>query len=176
MKTKLYPFFDFCVQALPERLAQPLHSKIKEPLLLVPLTEPIMYTRTARFFGIALLAALFLMPALSMAQRFQRLSPEDQLTQQLDRMTERLNLTDEQVAQVTPILEEAIAQRQAKRKELQAKGFGPETRQAMRAEMDKLRAAQDEKLKAILTEEQMAEHAKMQEEQRNRRPRRSRRN
>ncbi len=45
---RLYPFFDFCVQDLRYRFPQPLHSKIKEPLLLgLLLLAPVLTSHAA---------------------------------------------------------------------------------------------------------------------------------
>jgi len=79
-------------------------------------------------------------------------------------LKERLNLTDEQVTAVRPIIEEHVAQGKDIFKKYQ--GQGKEGFQAMQGEIKELQASTQSQLSAILTEEQMAEYGKMREEER----------
>lgn len=79
-------------------------------------------------------------------------NPEERLKREVDGLTTALSLTKDQVAKVTTIVTEA--------QKLQMESFqkmrdsGNMDRDAMRAEMTKMRAETDKKLKAVLTAEQ----------------------
>jgi len=85
----------------------------------------------------------------------------DQITSD---MKEHLNLTEEQEAQIRPIIEEQIE----KRREIVQKyqGHGRPDRESLRNEMQKLRETTENQLAGILTEDQMEEYRGIQEEQR----------
>ena len=93
---------------------------------------------------------------------FPQQTPEEILAM----MKERLNLTEEQEAKVKPIIEEQCEARD----EIIAKfkGQGRESRRSMRSELQAHQEVTEEKLSAVLTEEQLEEYRKIQEEQRQR--------
>ena len=79
-------------------------------------------------------------------------------------MKTRLGLTEEQEAQVKPVLEDEFVKRRAILETSQ--GQGPEGRSSLRGELQKLRSATDQRLGAILTKAQMDEYRNMQQEAR----------
>jgi hypothetical protein len=78
----------------------------------------------------------------------------------IDRLTTRLDLTEEQVLAITPIIEEKVQ----KMNEIRAKR-GTD-RKAARIEMQKLRWDTEIKLNNILTEEQIEKYLELRQEQR----------
>ncbi len=80
-------------------------------------------------------------------------------------LTERLDLSEEQVTALRPIFEEQFKARS----ELFAQARGGGDRGEMRAAMQELQAKADEKVEEVLTEEQRGEYEKFMEEQRSRR-------
>ena len=85
-----------------------------------------------------------------------RFTPE----QQLERMTTQLNLTDEQKPKVKAVLEETSKKMQEIRN---APDFD---RSHMREKMQPVMEKQNEKMKAILTEDQFKKYQEMQQQQR----------
>ena len=128
-----------------------------------------------KHFTVLLLAALFatLVPAAAEESG----SREAELEQRYAEVRERLELTDEQAARIEPIIASGA---EATRRVLEENGIDPEARAASgkrsRLSLRKKRAiAQDlrkiqadvlDDMSEILTEEQLAEYAKMQEERR----------
>jgi Spy/CpxP family protein refolding chaperone len=78
--------------------------------------------------------------------------------ERLAQMTEQLQLTDEQVTKVRPILEKQDRQRQ----ELFETHGGD--RETMRAEMRKLIEEGDKELASVLTEQQMTKHVEQRQQ------------
>jgi len=78
--------------------------------------------------------------------------------ERLAQMTEQLQLTEEQVAKVRPILEKQDRQRQEL---FQTSGGDRET---MRAEMRKLIEEGDQELSGVLTEQQMKKHVEQRQQ------------
>jgi len=81
--------------------------------------------------------------------------------QRLEEIMVRLELTEQQQQQVRPIMQSAMEQRRAVR---EAHGVGPgkgkpdaQTRQAMRGEMQAIKADTDQQLAEVLSAEQMQE-------------------
>jgi len=101
----------------------------------------------------------------------QRGDPAARLQREIEGLTTALNLTQEQVAKVTPILKEG----QTKQSEMFAKlreGGGEIDREKMREQRNKMQAETDSKLKAVLTAEQgtkLDAYRKQQAEERARR-------
>jgi len=81
-------------------------------------------------------------------------------------MKSRLGLTEEQQAQIKPILDDEFAKRHAIIEKYQ--GQGRQARPSLRSELQQLRAVTDQRLAPILTKVQMDEYHKMQEEARQR--------
>ena len=79
-------------------------------------------------------------------------------------MKERLNLTEEQAVQFHPIMEESIEKRHALVQNYRGKGL--RGMRSLRNEMQELREKTEKQLETILTETQMEEFRKMQDEQR----------
>ncbi len=93
-------------------------------------------------------------------------SREQMIARTMERMTEALTLTPEQVAQIQPIVEDFTDQRMEMFAELQ--GQGPEMRQTMRPVMQKMTDKMNAKIEPLLTPEQAAKYKEMQEQQRKR--------
>ena len=81
-------------------------------------------------------------------------------------LRDRLNLTEEQEAKVKPIIEEQCETRDEIITKF--KGQGRESRRSMRSALQAHQEVTEEKPSAVLTEEQMEEYRKIQEEQRQR--------
>lgn len=81
-------------------------------------------------------------------------------------LTERLDLSEEQVAALRPIFEEQFKARSELFAQRQAGGGGMG---AMREAMQELQANTDEKVEGVLTEAQWAEYEKFMQERRSRR-------
>jgi Spy/CpxP family protein refolding chaperone len=82
----------------------------------------------------------------------------------ISEMKERLNLTEEQAVQFHPIMEEYIEKRLALVQKCGGKDLGG--MRSLRNEMQELREKTEKQLETILTETQMEEFRKMQDEQR----------
>ncbi len=80
--------------------------------------------------------------------------------QELETLTERLNLTDEQAAKIEPILASAREQMQ----ELRQNRSGD--RQEMRSKMQSIFQERDKKIEEVLTDSQKKEYEKYQQERR----------
>ena len=130
-----------------------------------------MWTRTVRLprarhpklviKGVTCLAVLAIAaaPAQAQQQRRQRgMDPE----QRMQMLQEKLALTDQQVVSLAPI----FAQNDAQRRELFESRSGE--RQAMRDQMEALRAELDAELADVLTPEQMTSFQQLREEGRKR--------
>ena len=92
----------------------------------------------------------------------QSIQVEETAKQALSKMKERLNLTQEQVGKAQPIIEESIKERRKtirKYREKDRPDFF-----SVRQEMRKLQESLEQRLARILTDEQMTEYQKIQEE------------
>jgi protein CpxP len=90
----------------------------------------------------------------------ERLSPEQRSQAQLDKMTTELNLDAKQQEQIKPIIAEQTAKREAMRAERMAsnekqKDLSSGEREALRQKRAEEKTAMDNKLKAILSPEQL---------------------
>lgn len=107
--------------------------------------------------NIIMLGVLFFMAGIGFAQ------PEDQPPQapsasdMISRMQQELNLTEEQVAQITPVIEDEINQMQS----LMSQGGD---RDASKVQMDTLRQATETKLAQYLTPEQLVQWKSKQQQ------------
>jgi Spy/CpxP family protein refolding chaperone len=81
-------------------------------------------------------------------------------------MKSRLGLTEDQEAQIRPILEDESVKRHAIIERYQ--GQGRQGRSSLRNELQQLRASTEHRFESILTKAQMEEYRKMQEEARQR--------
>lgn len=107
------------------------------------------------------LAALFTVSAF--AQNKQKGTPEERADKVTNRMKEKLNLSDEQVAKIKAINLDAAK----KKEELKAKG--KDERKQMRTQVNNIETDRDSKIMEVLTEEQKAEYTKMKEKAKERR-------
>ncbi len=118
-----------------------------------------------------LAAAMTATPSVAQSSEAQREEAAAKIEERIRETAERLQLTDEQRPQVEAILREGIEKRE---KILKDAGFEEGQRPQMRPrQMRKLRGDLGEvseettqKLSAVLTNEQMAEYEKIQEERR----------
>ena len=78
--------------------------------------------------------------------------------QRMAKLTMELELSDEQVEQLRPIVEE-----QTKRQQALFESYADE-RETMRAEMTKLREETDEQFAEVLSEEQMKEYRELRQQ------------
>ncbi len=90
--------------------------------------------------------------------------PEEMAQRQVERLTERLNLSKEQQKQVYDLTIENFKNMQKMREEGGSGDF-----EAMREQMQKVREEQNKKIKAILSDKQWEEYEAFQEEMRARR-------
>lgn len=110
----------------------------------------------------ALCAALLASPV--SAQGHRRGGPPDVETR-LSHLTEKLDLSDEQREQLRPLLEEHDEKLRAL---LDRARSGEADRASLRGDLSDLQRDLDQKLEALLTEEQMDEFRKFRDEQRQR--------
>jgi len=98
----------------------------------------------------------------------QNVDPEKALAEQLKVLTKGIDLTDEQVALVTPILQNTIKKQGELRESVRG---GNVDRRAMRGKIDELIKSQNAQMAEILSEEQMKKYKEWQKEQLNNRRR-----
>lgn len=111
--------------------------------------------------------SLMVLPILpAMAGQGNRQPDPDQM---MTRMIERLDLTDEQTEQVRPIITEQLEKQKAVFKKY--RGMGREGFRAARPEMQAIGQETEDRLKDVLTDEQMEDYRKWQEEVRDSRRR-----
>jgi Spy/CpxP family protein refolding chaperone len=115
-----------------------------------------------RFAVITLFFAACVLDASAQSAR-----PDPQaVAQRIEQAKERLNLTPEQEAQLRPVMEERVRKLQ----EIRGRYAGDNSRKARRGMMKEARPVQEDyetKVKAILTEPQIAEWETMRKEARN---------
>jgi hypothetical protein len=120
-----------------------------------PRRTPVTFLSTRRFLHIALSGLLVALPLVASAgegrhgEGKRHHDPEARL----ERMTEHLNLTAEQQAELQPILEQQAESFRAMRERKEA----GESREQLRADMHAQRDADTAEIEAILDEEQVAE-------------------
>ena len=85
---------------------------------------------------------------------FQRQTPEERLKPIHEKIDSAFKLTAEKLAKVDSVFLESFKQQEAKMAELRSGGERPD-REAMMAMRQQLAEERDNKLKAVLTEEQM---------------------
>ena len=116
--------------------------------------------RVALLLAIGLVASLWLAP-LTFAQRLSPEEMKERMAIRTDTLIQQLNLTAEQQDPVRAILEAS----NTKRLELTAQARESGSFRGMREDMDALNEETAMKLGEVLTEEQMAQYKKIQEEQ-----------
>ena len=86
---------------------------------------------------------------------------QKELSEHLQMMTQRLKLTDDQVARVKVILQEQMTASNELRARYKGQPATPESRAAMEKAHKELHAGTDAKLAEVLTADQMTEYKKM---------------
>ena len=125
-----------------------------------------------QFTKLAALIAMLVVGSLAIAEDDRAAQAQEQMEQTI----ERLDLTDEQIEQVKPILEDLRASRQAILAkygvDLENRGggsnkLGPRQARAMRTQINDVQEDANAKLKKILSAEQLEELMLIQQERRN---------
>lgn len=112
--------------------------------------------------------SLMVLPILpAMAERGRQMPDADQV---MARLIERLDLTDAQADQVRPIIEEQLEKQKAVFEKY--RGQGREGFRAARPEMQAIRQETEDRLKDVLTDEQMEKYRIWKEEVRDSRRKR----
>lgn len=91
---------------------------------------------------------------------------KEQIQQRLDDIKERLALTPEQIEQIRPVLEDELRKAQAVRQKYSGSTQSRRARMKMARELKDIRASADERLRTILTKQQMDELKKIGAERR----------
>jgi hypothetical protein len=113
--------------------------------------------------GLSLL--LVAMPGVARAQSGEPSAQAERLQEKLDAVKGRLKLTPEQSEQLRPILTEELQQLRALREKYAADGdTSRRDKRRMAKELRDIRKDTDEKLKRILSKEQMAEMEQIRKE------------
>ncbi len=111
--------------------------------------------------------AILMIGAAPMRAAQEASQPHDERAgQRLAQITDRLQLTPEQVAQVQPVLADEMQKLKALRDKSDAGGQGRRGRLKLARELRDIQDKSDEQLKKILTKPQMAEMKKIREERR----------
>ena len=133
-----------------------------------------MKSMTRLAFGAALAAGLALAPqagAQSEQQgrpdrpRGERMDPQQRLERRVGMLTERLQLSQQQAAQIRQILSQEHTQMQAVRQ----KAEGGASRETLRPEMQSIRQRSEQQIEAVLTEQQRATYRELRESMQKRR-------
>lgn len=113
-----------------------------------------------RFIACLFLITLFYVSPAT-AHRGPRVPNPEQI---ISTLTDRLNLTDEQVSQVHPIIEEQVA----KQREIFERGRVErhQQKESLRSELEAIRNDTESQLETILTTEQMEAYREFQNERR----------
>ena len=117
----------------------------------------------------ALMIILSISSAFAQPASRMQMDPAERVEQMLAAIDEHVDITDEQADQLRPILLEESEQRREVSEQL-----GRSNREAMRAAVEALRAETNERVREILTEEQMTRYVEWQQS-RPRGPRQGRR-
>lgn len=127
-----------------------------------------MQIGATRLFAAGVVMALALTTFASDAAAQQRPGPRQQVdpADRIEELREPLELTDEQVEQLTEIFEEEATQR----RELFDTGRDSRDRATMRSRMEALQAATDTELEKVLSEEQMNAYRERRERAPQRQP------
>jgi Spy/CpxP family protein refolding chaperone len=123
--------------------------------------------RSHLFASIACVLFMSTLPFSALHAQNARRMPEGKSPDQtIAEMKSRLGLTEDQEAQIRPILEDESVKRHAIIERYQ--GQGRQGRSSLRNELQQLRASTEHRFESILTKAQMEEYRKMQEEARQR--------
>lgn len=117
------------------------------------------------------LGMLTVPPAGAQGREWRRPTPEQMAEERVTRMAEELELTDEQVAQVRPIIEEHMRKMRALMEKHRRQGRAPGALE--REEMEGLRKGMEERLETVLTQGQMRTYREEVKERRERRRKRA---
>ncbi len=96
-------------------------------------------------------------------------SPQDDQNreEQFERLKDQLGLSDQQVEEILPILEESREELQALREKYQDQERSQETMEAFRSERAELQEQTNQKLATVLTDEQLKQFRELQGERQN---------
>ena len=126
--------------------------------------------------GAALAAGLVLVPNVEAQSgeqqqgrpgRGERVDPAQRLERRVNMLTERLQLSTQQAAQVRQVLTQEQTQVQA----LRQKAEGGADREELRSEMQSIRQRTEQQIEAVLTEQQRTTYRALREQMRERRGR-----
>ena len=127
-----------------------------------------MKSMTRLAFGAVLAAGLALAPQAgaqseqqgrTRPERGQRMDPQQRLERRDSMMIERLQLSQQQATQIRQILSEEQTQMQA----LRQKAEGGADRESLRPEMQSIRQRSEQRIEAVLTEQQRATYRDFRE-------------
>jgi Spy/CpxP family protein refolding chaperone len=127
-----------------------------------------MKSMTRLAFGAVLAAGLALAPQAgaqseqqgrTRPERGQRMDPQQRLERRVSMMIERLQLSQQQATQIRQILSEEQTQMQA----LRQKAEGGADRESLRPEMQSIRQRSEQRIEAVLTEQQRATYRDFRE-------------
>jgi hypothetical protein len=132
-----------------------------------------MTSMTRHIFGAALAAGLVLAPqAVAQSeqqgrpdrggQRGERMDPAQRLERRMSMLTERLQLSTQQAAQIRQILTQERTQMQA----LWQKAESGASRESLQPEMRAIRQDTDQRIEGVLTEQQRATYRELRESMR----------
>lgn len=110
---------------------------------------------------------VFLVSAMGLAQAYaqpQRMSPEERLKMEMDRLKEALTLDSKQVDKITPIVKESQEKQAEMFRKMRDSGQQPD-REKMREERQKMQTELDKKIGEFLTKEQIEKLKVYREEQ-----------
>ena len=132
---------------------------MKSQLRPVAVASRVTASKSVLLGGILTSVALLLTPVTVLAQNRQ--NPQSDLDSFMDTLTERLVLSEEQVAQVRPIMEAQFQNQH----ELAQRSRDSGNRDELQDEMDRGRQETHERLTNVLTERQMSEYHVLRQEQ-----------
>ena len=115
-----------------------------------------------------LVLALLLMSAAPAWARQHSVAEQqtEQVRQRIEAIKERLALTPEQIEQMRPVLEDEVRKIKAVREKYSGSGQSRRTKLKMARELRDIQSAADERLRKILSKQQMDEMKKIREERR----------
>jgi hypothetical protein len=115
-----------------------------------------------------LVLALLLMSAAPAWARQDSVAEQltDQVQQRIEAIKGRLALTPEQIAQMRPVLEDEVRKLKAMREKYSGSDQSRRTKLKMARELRDIQSAADERLRKILSKQQMDEMKKIREERR----------
>lgn len=117
--------------------------------------------------SVLVLALLSIVAAPAWARQDSGASQQkERIEQRIDDLKERLALTPEQIEQIRPVLEDELRKAQAVRQKYSGSTQSRRTRLKMARELKEIQSSADDRLRKILTKEQMNELKKIREERR----------